>query len=586
MARVAAHAPALDPAFRGRSPSIDARAAASIAFLEQRRPMGNAPGFRRPSGAGPPDGNNSRRNSKSLNPAFQAPKLPSEVQGGLGIVGHTGQVIVTASAPSQRRVCPKEGSSTARVRSNLASAGAKSLAGAGAPPPLSARSELPPLPWAAAAAAAAAEAAARLAAEGGRGGGGAATGGGGATSSSRPPPPKPLDELGKDDEPTTASRLTPSSQVKLRSLDSTLDKLQSDSVRQSPVSLWQKNHTKVVALHNMIGEHDHRDLRGAADATDLGASSGEMSTSCGSAELLSLGGTFDSQTAGAELVGTENGGASASFQTRLAWSGKLQDQDAASQQGFGTAGMSAALGASGSGVDAMSQAPAASSHPHGRGADDGEGDGAGEGTAPRRHSRTRTSTLASSRGSSKKKTTRQQDGTGSDNAASWARRRASGESKDDEDDEQEVDADVQDDLLDKFLEELFALYSTARDNRGRPLMDNMGVRRFLQDFCIGPDANAGAAKVAKIAAQADILYENEIERQGNMNFMFDLSKGEASRGLTYKAFTVLLRQVNMAATSREMSRRWFCKYAPRGGSSSAVEVAVAMFDDHGGAVRF
>lgn len=486
-------------------------------------------------------------------------------------MGHTGQVIVTAPAPSQRRVS-SHGSSTARG-SRLASAGAQRLAtnvSAAASPPISARSELPPLPWAAAA---------QPAAEGG------------GASSSRPPLPTPLDDLGKDEEPAVALKLTPSSQVKLRSLDSTLDKLQSDRVRESPVSLWQKAHARVSMLNHLTGgEHGaHQDLRGGAgsatgprpsDATDLGASWGEMNSLDGcSSEPLSMGGNLGSRSAGAELAAERNTGPAADFQPRMAWSGELQDQSPASQQQqqpSSSAGESAAAEAAGA---ARAQATTASS--------DKEGNGAGDGTHERTSSRAKTATLANSRGGKRKpSSTRRraslQDASGE--ATSSARR--PGESKDDEDYDQEVDENVQDDLLDEFLEELFGLYSTARDNKGRPLMDNMGVRRLLQDFCIGPNAKPSAAKVAKIVSQADVLYDNELERQGNMNFMFDLTKGEASRGLAFKAFHVLLRQVNMPSSSKEMSRRWFCKYAPRAGASGAPEVAMAMFEDHGGELRF
>lgn len=107
--------------------------------------------------------------------------------------------------------------------------------------------------------------------------------------------------------------------------------------------------------------------------------------------------------------------------------------------------------------------------------------------------------------------------------------------------------------IDKFMEELFVEYAMTKDNKGNPMMNNMHVRRFFGDFAIG-DAH-------KVVSLADVCYADELERQGDMNFRFDLSKAEAKRGLCFKSFCCLLDQVYPRGSSRAVARQRFIEYA-------------------------
>jgi len=125
----------------------------------------------------------------------------------------------------------------------------------------------------------------------------------------------------------------------------------------------------------------------------------------------------------------------------------------------------------------------------------------------------------------------------------------------DEDEELEDDDDYVDDgVIEDFIEDLFAAYGTVKDNKGRPLMNNPAVRKFFTDF------GFGVCDVDYIC-QADLAYANELERQIDMNFRFDLSKGEAKRGLSLKAFTCCMDQVISRGVSRSIAKDLFNEYS-------------------------
>ncbi|CAE8612698.1 unnamed protein product, partial [Polarella glacialis] len=112
---------------------------------------------------------------------------------------------------------------------------------------------------------------------------------------------------------------------------------------------------------------------------------------------------------------------------------------------------------------------------------------------------------------------------------------------------------LEEEELDEFFLTLFGLYSSSHDNRGRPLMNNMDLRRFLQDFVPAEYTN-------KALGRADFMYDEEIERQQDLSFAYDLSKGEASRGLTMKAFNLCLHKLKLPKRSKDMAEKWFWCY--------------------------
>lgn len=136
------------------------------------------------------------------------------------------------------------------------------------------------------------------------------------------------------------------------------------------------------------------------------------------------------------------------------------------------------------------------------------------------------------------------------------------------DDIDESSCEDDDDLLDQFMEDLFAEYAVTKDNKGRPLMNNMGVRRFFSDFTI----EGLSGSLNKIIAIADVSYADEIERQRDMSFRFDLSKAEAKRGLCFKSFCILMDEVYPRGTSRTVLRSHFKTYA---GDAHAMKEALA-----------
>lgn len=141
-------------------------------------------------------------------------------------------------------------------------------------------------------------------------------------------------------------------------------------------------------------------------------------------------------------------------------------------------------------------------------------------------------------------------GHGGQHAAKGSRRASSNETHVDE----TVDEELDDVAIDQFIDELFAAYATTKDNRGNPLMNNPAMRKFFNDFCFGKS-------LTNTIVKADMTYANEIERQIDMHFRFDLSKVEAKRGLCVKAFSVCMDQVMTRGTSRNIARGWFDKYS-------------------------
>mmetsp|Transcript_50862 Transcript_50862/g.80635 ORF Transcript_50862/g.80635 Transcript_50862/m.80635 type:complete len:576 (-) Transcript_50862:264-1991(-) len=127
-----------------------------------------------------------------------------------------------------------------------------------------------------------------------------------------------------------------------------------------------------------------------------------------------------------------------------------------------------------------------------------------------------------------------------------------------------AEEDDNDDEIDRFLEDLFKEYSGVRDNRGNPLMNNTHMRKFFKDFDVGmPERRV---------VLADKHYSEEMERQMDMSFRFDLTKAEAKRGLCFKSFCCLLDQVYHRGASRKMARHNFHKYA---GDARQMRIALA-----------
>lgn len=110
-----------------------------------------------------------------------------------------------------------------------------------------------------------------------------------------------------------------------------------------------------------------------------------------------------------------------------------------------------------------------------------------------------------------------------------------------------------DEELDAFLGELFPVYAGARDNGGRPLMDGASLRRFFRDFAM--------ARAERVLAAADGCYADEIQRQVDLNFRFDLSKAEAKRGLCFQSFMQVLNQAMTYGMARTLARQRFDEYA-------------------------
>lgn len=117
------------------------------------------------------------------------------------------------------------------------------------------------------------------------------------------------------------------------------------------------------------------------------------------------------------------------------------------------------------------------------------------------------------------------------------------------------EVELKDEDLDGFIEELFYEYTGrgTRDKKGRPLMNGICLRHFFSDFAL--------TKADRVIVAADQGYADEIQRQVDMNFIYDLSKSEAKRGLCFQSFMQLLDQVMSRGMARTIARQRFNEYA-------------------------
>eukprot|EP00930_Biecheleria_cincta_P009636 TRINITY_DN11142_c0_g1_i3.p1 TRINITY_DN11142_c0_g1~~TRINITY_DN11142_c0_g1_i3.p1 ORF type:complete len:729 (-),score=96.96 TRINITY_DN11142_c0_g1_i3:142-2328(-) len=106
--------------------------------------------------------------------------------------------------------------------------------------------------------------------------------------------------------------------------------------------------------------------------------------------------------------------------------------------------------------------------------------------------------------------------------------------------------------LDDFLAQLYQEYALVLDKSGRPLMNNPALRRFFVAFTGGTNS--------VVLARADQCYAEEIERQENMHYSFDLSKKDAGRGLCFKMFEILVQKSLPGGQSHELCRQNFLKF--------------------------
>eukprot|EP00928_Gymnodinium_smaydae_P020373 TRINITY_DN17872_c1_g5_i1.p1 TRINITY_DN17872_c1_g5~~TRINITY_DN17872_c1_g5_i1.p1 ORF type:complete len:501 (-),score=102.97 TRINITY_DN17872_c1_g5_i1:67-1569(-) len=155
------------------------------------------------------------------------------------------------------------------------------------------------------------------------------------------------------------------------------------------------------------------------------------------------------------------------------------------------------------------------------------------------------------------------------------RKSRSGASEDDETDEEfglVTDRLISDEEVDEFLEALFAEYCRGTtDNRGRPLMNNPALRIFFRDFC----TRSGGEN--DYIVQADMKYDEEIERQTDLHCRYDLSKAEAKRGLCFDTFQITLYGLMSKGMSRRVARGWFDVYA--GSAQKMREHCADVHDD-------
>lgn len=120
------------------------------------------------------------------------------------------------------------------------------------------------------------------------------------------------------------------------------------------------------------------------------------------------------------------------------------------------------------------------------------------------------------------------------------------------DSESDEDHSISDELLDDFLVELFMEYSLLWDTQGRPLLNNPGLRRFFEAFMKG--------RASEVLASADICYAEEIQRQEDLHFTFDLKKVDAKKGLCFRAFLIVLGKLLPGGRSRKIARRHFMDF--------------------------
>lgn len=126
--------------------------------------------------------------------------------------------------------------------------------------------------------------------------------------------------------------------------------------------------------------------------------------------------------------------------------------------------------------------------------------------------------------------------------------------------EEEVE-EVSDERLSEFIEGRFVEFSVAKDKQGRPLMTLPYLRSFLVDLMSMSTSCGVKIDTDQVMRLADKQYAEEIERQVDMNFFYDLAKVDSRRGLTFKAFHCLLDQVMPRGMSKKLARAWFDQFA-------------------------
>lgn len=113
---------------------------------------------------------------------------------------------------------------------------------------------------------------------------------------------------------------------------------------------------------------------------------------------------------------------------------------------------------------------------------------------------------------------------------------------------------VSEEMISKFIEDMFAEYASTKDGKKRPLMNNGALRSFFQDFV--------SVDPWQVIAEADMHYANEIERQKDICSHFDLTKAEAGRGLSFKSFVILLdRAMGGRGVARSTAKQHFEMYS-------------------------
>lgn len=111
--------------------------------------------------------------------------------------------------------------------------------------------------------------------------------------------------------------------------------------------------------------------------------------------------------------------------------------------------------------------------------------------------------------------------------------------------------------MDRIVQKILAEYHTGEDNKGRPLINNVGIRNFFQDTFDDKEAK-------KAVAWADNAYADEMEKQRDLCSCFDLSKSEAKRGLCLASFSRLVHQVQRGGLSSSTVKDRFAHYAGKG----------------------
>mmetsp|Transcript_81237 Transcript_81237/g.143274 ORF Transcript_81237/g.143274 Transcript_81237/m.143274 type:complete len:357 (-) Transcript_81237:126-1196(-) len=118
---------------------------------------------------------------------------------------------------------------------------------------------------------------------------------------------------------------------------------------------------------------------------------------------------------------------------------------------------------------------------------------------------------------------------------------------------QEISDEISDEQIGEFLHGCFQAYSLLWDVQGRPLINNTALRRFFKAFVAASSAEHALAK-------ADECYAEEIERQEQLHYSFDLTKKDARRGLCFKMFVIVLNSVFPGGVSQDMARERFRQF--------------------------